>query len=117
MRLIRHLAGLVAVGFITSGLSFAGTEASDIRNPAALKLAEKHHCFTCHAIDRKVVGPAWEDVAARYRGDEGAENRLVNKVSSGGNGVWEKEVAMPAFGPYVKETDIRTLVQFVLSLK
>jgi cytochrome c len=91
-------------------------EPSDLET-AALALVDQHGCFTCHAIDHKVIGPAWKDVAAKYRGDPGAEDRLVNKVSRGGKGVWGNEMAMPPFGPYVKEADIRTLVRFVLSLK
>ena len=84
---------------------------------AALALVKQHGCFTCHAIDKKIIGPAWKDVADKYRNDPGAEDRLVSKVSKGGKGVWGNEMAMPPFGPHVKEADIRTLVRFVLSLK
>lgn len=81
----------------------------------ALGLAKKSGCLVCHAIDRKVVGPAWKDVAAKYRGDAGAEARLVEKVGKGGGGVWGN-MAMPA-NSKVSEADRQALVRFVLSLK
>jgi len=79
-------------------------------------LAEKSNCFGCHSIDRKVIGPAWKDVANKYRGDADAENKLVTKVSRGGLGVWGN-LPMPANSPAVKDADIKALVKFVLSLK
>jgi cytochrome c len=79
-------------------------------------LAQKSGCFVCHAIDKKSVGPAWRDVAAKYRGDAGAEAKLVAKVSKGGSGAWGS-TPMPANSPRVKDADIRALVKFTLSLK
>jgi cytochrome c len=120
MQTIQKSAVLFAAGLMLAGPAFAqedDTEEPTDLETAALALADKHGCFTCHAIDQKVIGPAWKDVAAKYRDDPGAEDRLVNKVSKGGKGVWGNEMAMPPFGPYVKEADIRTLVRFVLSLK
>ena len=54
----------------------------------ALALAKKNGCLACHAIDKKVFGPAWRDVAVKYRGDVGAEGRLMEKIAKGGGGVW-----------------------------
>jgi cytochrome c len=120
MQTIQTLAVLCVSGCLLAGTAVAAEDPdekpSDLET-AALALAEQHGCFTCHAIDHKVIGPAWKDVAAKYRGDAGAEDRLVNKVSKGGKGVWGNEMVMPPFGPYVPEPDIRTLVRFVLSLK
>ncbi|GEM_PF-229273 len=79
-------------------------------------LAQKSNCFACHSIEKKVVGPAWKDVAAKYRGDAGAEDRLIAKVSRGSSGVWGS-VPMPANSPAVKDADIKALVRFALSLK
>ena len=79
-------------------------------------LAQKSNCFSCHSIDKKVVGPAWKDVAAKYRGDTSAEDKLIAKVSKGGSGVWGS-VPMPANSPAVKDADIKALVKFLLSLK
>ncbi|HEY0664729.1 MAG TPA: c-type cytochrome [Gallionella sp.] len=81
----------------------------------ALALAKKGNCLACHAIAKKMVGPAWRDVAVKYRNDAGAENRLVDKVAKGGSGVWGA-MAMPP-SPQVSEADRRKLVRFILSLK
>lgn len=79
-------------------------------------LAKKNGCAACHSIDKKIVGPAWMDVAKKYKGDAGAEARLIAKVSKGGSGVWGK-VPMPAIDAAgKKQDDIKQLVQFILSL-
>lgn len=81
----------------------------------ALALAKKSGCLVCHTIDKKVVGPAWKDVAAKYRGDAGAEARLMDKIAKGGGGVWGS-VTMPP-SPKLGEADRQALARFVLSLK
>lgn len=81
----------------------------------ALALAKKSNCLACHALDKKLVGPSWRDVAAKYRGDAGAEAMLMDKIAKGGKGVWGA-IAMPA-SPQVNEGDRRRLAQFILSLK
>src|ERR1051326_6844061 len=58
------------------------------------ELAKKNKCFACHAVDKKVVGPSYKDVAAKYAGDKTAEAKLVDKVKKGGVGVWG-QVPMP----------------------
>ena len=78
-------------------------------------LAKKYNCFACHAVDKKVVGPAYKDVAAKYRNDKGAEAKLFEKVKKGGSGVWG-QVPMPP-NSQVPDNDIRALVKWVLSLK
>ena len=79
-------------------------------------LAQKSNCFACHSIEKKIVGPSWKDVAAKYRGDASAEDKLIAKVSKGSSGVWGS-VPMPANSPAVKDADIKALVKFALSLK
>jgi len=79
------------------------------------ELAKKQGCFACHALDKKLVGPAYKDVAAKYRGDKGAEAKLFDKVKKGGTGVWGT-VPMPPNG-HVPDADIKTLVKWILSLK
>lgn len=81
----------------------------------AMQLAKKSGCLTCHAIDKKGVGPKWKDVAAKYRGDAGAEAKLDEKILKGGSGVWGS-IPMPAH-PKLSEADRKTLVKFVLSLE
>ncbi len=80
-----------------------------------LALAKKRNCFACHMVDKKVVGPAWKDVAAKYRGDAGAQLRLVNKIAKGGGGVWGS-MAMPAQSQ-TSEAERIVLVRFILNLK
>ena len=86
---------------------------------SGLDLARKSGCLACHSIDKKVVGPAWKDVAARYKSDAGAKSRLINKVKTGGKGNWTDitgGMAMPPYSPRVSDADITALVEFVLAL-
>lgn len=78
-------------------------------------LAKKHNCFACHSVDKKVVGPAYKDVAAKYRGDKNAPAKLFEKVKKGGAGVWGP-VPMPP-NSQVPDADIKKLVAWILSLK
>ena len=82
---------------------------------ASEELAKKHACFACHTVDKKMVGPSYKDVAAKYRGDKGAEAKLVDKVKKGGAGVWG-QVPMPP-NAAAPDADIRALVKWVLSQK
>jgi cytochrome c len=79
------------------------------------ELAKKNACTACHALDKKLVGPAFKEVAAKYRGDPKAEAMLVDKVKKGGVGVWG-QVPMPP-NPQVKDEDAKALVKWILSLK
>ena len=82
---------------------------------AQLDLAKAKNCLACHAIDKKVVGPAYKDVAAKYAGDKGAVDRLTQKVMKGGSGVWGP-VPMPA-NPQVSEAEAKKLAAWVLTQK
>lgn len=102
----------IIVSIAVAGLMVAGSAmATDMPD-----LAKKNGCAACHSIDKKIVGPAWMDVAKKYKGDAGAEARLIAKVSKGGGGVWGK-VPMPAIDASGKKQDeIKQLVQFILAL-
>ena len=80
-------------------------------DPAAL--ATSKGCMACHQIATKVVGPAYKDVAAKYKGDAGAVAALVKKVKAGGVGTWG-QIPMP---PQAAATDdeIKTIVEWVLA--
>ena len=78
-------------------------------------LAQKKNCMACHAIDKKLVGPAYKDVAAKYAKDKDAVAKLADKVVKGGSGVWGP-VPMPA-NPQVSADEAKQLVQWVLSQK
>ena len=101
---------LAAIG-ITLGLLF-GTHA--MANDG-LALAQKNACMACHQVDKKLVGPAYKDVAAKYKGDKTAEAKLVKKVKEGGSGVWGA-IPMPPH-PQMSDADIKTIVHWILSLK
>jgi cytochrome c len=79
------------------------------------ELAKKNACTACHAVDKKVVGPAFKEVAAKYRSDKTAEAKLADKVKKGGVGVWG-QVPMPP-NAQVSDADVKTLVHWILSLK
>lgn len=81
----------------------------------AMKLAKDIGCLACHSIDKKLLGPAWKNVAAINRDDPAAEARLMDKIAKGGSGVWGK-IDMPAY-PDLSEADRSVLVKFILSLK
>lgn len=80
---------------------------------ADLALATEKNCMSCHNIDKKVVGPSYKEVAAKYRGDKSAPARLATKVMEGGGGVWGV-VKMPS-NPQVNEAEAKKLVAWVLS--
>jgi cytochrome c len=100
----RSLMLLMAVSTLASTSAFAQAD-----------LAKAKNCMACHAVANKLVGPAYKDVAAKYAGQKGAEDKLVQKVLKGGSGVWGP-VPMPA-NPQVSEAEARSLVKWVLAQK
>jgi cytochrome c len=82
---------------------------------ADLKLATSKSCMGCHGVDRKLVGPAFKDVAAKYRTDKTAVDRLTSKIIHGGSGAWGA-LPMPA-NPQVSEADARKLAAWVLGMQ
>ena len=78
-------------------------------------LAQKKNCMACHALDKKLVGPAYKEVATKYAGQKDAVDKLTQKVLKGGSGVWGP-VPMPA-NPQVTEAEAKQLVQWVLTAK
>ena len=82
---------------------------------ASEALAKKHNCMACHAVDKKLVGPSYAEVAAKYKGDAGAEAKLIAKVKNGGTGAWG-QIPMPP-NASVPEADIKTMVKWVLATK
>jgi len=78
-------------------------------------LAQKKNCMACHAVDKKLVGPSYKEVAAKYAGQKDAVAKLTQKVLKGGSGVWGA-VPMPA-NSQVSEAEARQLVQWLLSQK
>jgi len=103
MKLLKLVApALIAAGVMVSAPAMAN-----------LDLAKKSNCMSCHTVDKKLVGPAYKDVAKKYAGDKTAEAKLIAKVKAGGKGVWG-EIPMPP-NAAVKDADIATLVKWVLA--
>jgi cytochrome c len=95
---------LTAVALVTATPAFAD-----------LALAMSKNCMSCHAVDKKILGPAFKDVAAKYKDDKTAADKLALKIVKGGGGVWGP-LAMPA-NPQVSEADAKRLAAWVLSTK
>jgi cytochrome c len=100
---MKHVLALAALGIaVASGPAFAQAE-----------LAKQKNCLACHATDKKLVGPSYKDVAAKYKGDKDAVAKLAKKIREGGVGVWG-QVPMPA-NPQVNEQEAQSLAKWVLS--
>ena len=84
-------------------------------NDPVAKLIEANACSGCHALDKRVVGPSFREIALRYAGDAGAPARLAAKVRSGGQGAWGQVPMPPAAG--IAEPDLSKLVEWVLGQK
>lgn len=97
---------------VTSALIAAGVMVS-APAMANLDLAKKSNCMSCHTVDKKLVGPSYKDVAAKYAGKADAQKMLAEKVKKGGKGNWG-EVPMPP-NAAVKDADIETLVKWILA--
>ena len=104
-RIATALASATALAVLAAPLPAAANEA----------LAKKHNCMACHQVDKKVVGPSFKEVAAKYASDKQAEAKLFDKVKKGGVGVWG-QVPMPP-NATVPDADVRALVKWVLSQK
>ncbi len=98
-----YVAMMIAIGFGVSSQAMADEA-----------LAKAKNCMSCHTIDKKLVGPAYKDVAAKYKGDAGAVDKLAAKVKTGGKGVWG---AIPMPPNNVTPEEAKKLVTWVLSLK
>jgi cytochrome c len=92
-----------------------GTLAAPVH--ASEAIAKKARCVACHAIDKKLVGPAYRDVATKYRGDSGAPARLAEKVRHGGSGVWGQVPMMPHPADKISDDDLAAVIGWVLALE
>jgi len=98
-----------------AGTLLVATQAGAVDAAAAQALAQKSGCLACHNADKKIIGPAYKDIAAKYKGQKDAEAKLIDKVKKGGSGVWGP-MPMTPNSPQVKDEDIKTLVEWVLSM-
>jgi len=86
-----------------------------VQNERGLELIGASDCTTCHAIDKKLIGPAYQDVAQKYENTPAVIDTLVNKVRSGGQGNWGTIPMLPH--PNLSEADAREMVMYIMSLK
>ncbi len=98
-----YVATMIAVGLGVSGQVLADEA-----------LAKAKNCMSCHAVDKKLVGPSYKDVAAKYKGDAGAAATLAAKVKAGGKGVWG-QIPMPPNN--VTPEEAKKLATWVLTQK
>ena len=96
---------------------FALFAAAVVRTPALADqaLATSKNCMACHAVDKKLVGPAFKDIAKKYAGNKAAVDTLAQKVIKGGSGAWGP-VPMPA-NPQVNDAEAKKLVTWILAQK
>lgn len=107
-------APTLATSAVLAGLALSAVPAQAAVDAArAQTIANQNACMGCHAVDRKLVGPAFKDVAAKYKGDVGAEAKLIKKVREGGMGNWG-QIPMPA-NPKVSDADLKTVIDWVLA--
>ena len=96
-------------------LTLAATLISTTPVYADQALATAKNCMACHALDKKLVGPAFKDVASKYAGDKSAVDKLASKIQKGGSGVWGP-VPMPA-NTQVNDAEAKKLSAWVLTIK
>lgn len=96
---------IAAAGLMAAGSALA------VDMPAS---AKKHGCVACHAIDKKVVGPGWMDVAKKYKGDATAAAKMDAKIVKGGSGVWGPMPMPPT--PKATDAERKEMVDFILGL-
>lgn len=107
---------IIAVVSATALFAIAGNASAD---PVALTKQFGGDCMSCHTVEKKVVGPAWKDVAAKYKGDAAARDMLVAKVVKGGKGNWDKVTGGIAMTPHPtkpSKEEIGKIVDAILAL-
>ena len=102
--MFKQIALIASLAAVVSAPAFANAD-----------LAQKKSCLACHATDKKLVGPAYKDVATKYAGQKDATAKLAEKILKGGVGVWG-QIPMPA-NPQVSADEAKTLAAWVLSIK
>jgi cytochrome c len=105
----------LAIGGAALGLlSLTPPAAAATSDAAATQLLTKYNCQACHTVDKKLVGPSYKEVAAKYAGDSAAAAKLEQKIKNGGSGVWGS-IPMPPNN--VPDADLKTLAEWILALK
>ena len=103
------------IGASASAWTWAPSPVTAAANDAAAtQLLAKYSCTACHSVDKKLVGPSYKEVAAKYAGDTAAPAKLQQKIKNGGSGVWG---AVPMPPNNVPDADLKTLAAWILAQK
>lgn len=105
---MKTIALLAAAGII--GLSAPVAKAAEDGAP----LAQKGGCLACHTVDKKVLGPSYKDVAAKYKGQADAEALMIKRIKEGSSGVWGP-IPMPPNGSKLTDAEYKTVVTWILA--
>jgi len=100
---------------VLAAAALAALAATPARAQNVDDMLKKYACLSCHAVDKKLVGPAYKEVAAKYRGQAGAEKLLAEKIKKGGVGTWG-QIPMPP-NAAVPDGDVNAMVKWVLAQK
>lgn len=103
--------------FVVATIGLTGCSSAPqktVRDDVALPIAKRYACLACHSVDKKVVGPSFKKIAAKYRGQK-AQQRLFAKVRSGGAGAWGSMPAPPMRN--IPDADLQTLIQWITELQ
>ena|SRR4249920_121386 len=100
---------------VLAAAAFAALAATPARAQNVDDMLKKYACLSCHAVDKKLVGPAYKEVAAKYRGQAGAEKLLAEKIKKGGVGTWG-QIPMPP-NATVPDGDLNAMVKWILAQK
>ena len=111
MKAIRFNSAAFSMAVSIAALTLSGA----VLAQDAAKLAQDKACLACHAVDKKLVGPSFKDVAAKYKTDKNADANLAKKIRAGGVGAWG-QIPMPA-NAGVSEKEAGILAKWVLSQK
>ena len=104
----------VSIGAVIATAALSAGAHANLSNSDAAQLMTKYNCKACHAVDTKVVGPGFKEVAKKYAGDKSAAQKLAQKVKNGGGGSWG---AIPMPPNNVPDADLNQLVGWILNLK
>ncbi len=100
---------LVALSIAVGLAACAGSAFADA------DMLRKHNCVACHANERKLLGPSYRDIAAKYAADGRAAETLAKKIKDGGSGVWG-QLPMPPH-PQLSDADALALARYILAIK
>ena len=113
MNNIRRING-ATFAIAATACTLLAAPAISVAAPDAAPLAAKYNCQACHAADKKIVGPSYKEVAAKYAGDSGALVKLQQKIKNGGSGAWG---AIPMPPNSVPDADLKALTEWILATK